>query len=49
MLYAVAYRYGIASVDSMDYSALRFWHRGHKYLLDEEERQAERYRKLNGG
>jgi hypothetical protein len=39
MLYAVAYRYGVASVDSMDYDAIKFWHRGHEYLLAEEERQ----------
>ena len=48
MLYAVAYRYGIASVDAMDYSALKFWHRGHKYLLEEEERQVEAQRRALG-
>jgi hypothetical protein len=49
MLRAVAYRYGLATVEDMDYQRLKFWHRGHLELLAEENAQAERYRKMMGG
>ena len=37
-LYAVAYRYGVAAVGSMDYAALEFWFQGHEQLLRAEEK-----------
>ena len=47
-LYAVAYRYGVASVADMDYSEIKFWHRGHEILLQAEHDAAERARAGTG-
>ena len=44
-LYAVAYRYGVAEVMTMDFATLGFWYKGHLELTEAEESAAERMRK----
>ena len=44
-MYAVAYRYGVAEVGSMDFAALQFWYEGHLELTEAERDATERMKK----